>query len=60
VVTKTKVYVYTEVYDEGEWLRAFFEAARAGNQYVPDTATVERIREKVFQFIAQESMPLVA
>lgn len=59
-MTKMKLYIHTEVYDDGEWLRPFFETAQARNQSVPDDQTVERIREQLFRLIAQESMPLVA
>jgi hypothetical protein len=60
LVTKMKLHIHTEVYDDGEWLRPFFESAQARTESLPDDETVERIREQLFRLIAQESIPLVA
>lgn len=60
MATETRLYIYSEVYDEGEWLRPFLETAAAENQLVPDEKAVERMRERLFRLIELESVPLVA
>jgi hypothetical protein len=60
VLTRRKSYNLNDILDNGEWLRPYFASMQTKAQLVPDRETVARIREQVFNLIAEESIPLVA
>ena len=60
MVMRLKSYRHTVPLDDGKWLRLMIASAPLKVQLQPDDATVARIREQVFEQIAQESTYLVA
>jgi hypothetical protein len=60
VAIRAKSYKPSETLDEGEWLRLLMASVRESVQSLPDSETVDRIRDCVFYEIAQDSIPLVA
>jgi len=60
VLARRKSYNLKDILDDGQWLRPLFVSPQAKAQLVPDRETVARIREQVFNLIAEESIPLVA
>jgi len=60
VLARRKSYNLKDILDDGEWLRPYFSSMQTKAQLVPDRETVARIREQVFNLIAEESISLVA
>ena len=60
MVMRLKPCKHTVPLDDGKWLRLMIASAPLKVQLQPDDATVARIREQVFEQIAQDSVYLVA